>query len=66
MCHSWPKVGLCCDSPPQKPLLLVFGNIRQACVEQLLKNMFDGEQRESCIVNGTQVLLTLLEPRRAG
>ncbi|XP_072858434.2 serine/threonine-protein phosphatase 6 regulatory subunit 2 isoform X1 [Pogona vitticeps] len=36
----------------------------QECVEQLLKNMFDGERTESCIVNGTQTLLTLLEPRR--
>ncbi|XP_028603052.2 serine/threonine-protein phosphatase 6 regulatory subunit 2 isoform X2 [Podarcis muralis] len=36
----------------------------QECVEQLLKNMFDGEQTESCLVNGTQALLTLLEPRR--
>lgn len=39
---------------------------RQECVEQLLKNMFDGEQTENCIVNGTQVLLTLLETRRSG
>ncbi|KAM5173527.1 serine/threonine-protein phosphatase 6 regulatory subunit 2 isoform 9-T12 [Callospermophilus lateralis] len=38
----------------------------QDCVEQLLKNMFDGEQTESCLVSGTQVLLALLEPRRAG
>eukprot|EP00079_Xenopus_tropicalis_P023268 XP_012815520.1 PREDICTED: serine/threonine-protein phosphatase 6 regulatory subunit 2 isoform X4 [Xenopus tropicalis] len=36
----------------------------QPCVEQLLKNMFDGEQTESCIVSGTQILLTLLETRR--
>ncbi|XP_027488741.1 serine/threonine-protein phosphatase 6 regulatory subunit 2-like [Corapipo altera] len=28
--------------------------------------MFDGEQTENCIVNGTQVLLTLLETRRSG
>uniref|UniRef100_A0A8D3BZD4 Protein phosphatase 6 regulatory subunit 2 n=1 Tax=Scophthalmus maximus TaxID=52904 RepID=A0A8D3BZD4_SCOMX len=34
------------------------------CVEQLLKNMFSGERTESCIVNGIQVLLTLLEIRR--
>lgn len=39
---------------------------RQECVEQLLRNMFDGEQTENCIVNGTQVLLTLLETRRSG
>ncbi|KAM4882015.1 serine/threonine-protein phosphatase 6 regulatory subunit 2 isoform 7-T12 [Thomomys bottae] len=38
----------------------------QDCVEQLLKNMFDKDQTESCLVSGTQVLLTLLEPRRAG
>ncbi|KAM3832640.1 serine/threonine-protein phosphatase 6 regulatory subunit 2 isoform 2-T2 [Vipera latastei] len=38
----------------------------QECVEQLLKNMFDEALMENCIVNGTQVLLTLLEPRRAG
>uniref|UniRef100_A0A8D0GNX7 Protein phosphatase 6 regulatory subunit 2 n=1 Tax=Sphenodon punctatus TaxID=8508 RepID=A0A8D0GNX7_SPHPU len=36
----------------------------QECVEQLLKNMFDGDQTENCLVNGTQVLLTLLETRR--
>lgn len=39
---------------------------RQDCVEQLLKNMFDGDQTESCLVSGTQVLLTLLETGRAG
>ncbi|XP_028935246.1 serine/threonine-protein phosphatase 6 regulatory subunit 2 isoform X1 [Ornithorhynchus anatinus] len=38
----------------------------QGCVEQLLKNMFDGDQTENCIVNGTQILLTLLETRRSG
>uniref|UniRef100_A0A8C5SZW2 Protein phosphatase 6 regulatory subunit 2 n=1 Tax=Laticauda laticaudata TaxID=8630 RepID=A0A8C5SZW2_LATLA len=38
----------------------------QECVEQLLKNVFDEGLTETCIVNGTQVLLTLLEPRRAG
>ncbi|XP_021564087.1 serine/threonine-protein phosphatase 6 regulatory subunit 2 [Carlito syrichta] len=38
----------------------------QDCVEQLLKNMFDGDWTESCLVSGTQVLLTLLETRRAG
>uniref|UniRef100_A0A8C2YUS0 Protein phosphatase 6 regulatory subunit 2 n=1 Tax=Chinchilla lanigera TaxID=34839 RepID=A0A8C2YUS0_CHILA len=38
----------------------------QDCVEQLLKNMFDGDQTESCLVSGMQVLLALLEPRRAG
>ncbi|XP_052017183.1 serine/threonine-protein phosphatase 6 regulatory subunit 2 isoform X3 [Apodemus sylvaticus] len=38
----------------------------QDCVEQLLKNMFDGDQTESCLVSGMQVLLALLEPRRVG
>ncbi|KAM5287872.1 serine/threonine-protein phosphatase 6 regulatory subunit 2 [Ctenodactylus gundi] len=38
----------------------------QNCVEQLLKNMFDGEQTECCLVSGMQVLLALLEPRRPG
>ncbi|XP_056453880.1 serine/threonine-protein phosphatase 6 regulatory subunit 2 isoform X1 [Gadus chalcogrammus] len=36
----------------------------QECVGQLLQNMFSGERTESCIVNGVQVLLTLLEIRR--
>ncbi|XP_073706128.1 serine/threonine-protein phosphatase 6 regulatory subunit 2 isoform X2 [Garra rufa] len=36
----------------------------QQNVEALLKNMFEGERSEVCIVNGTQVLLTLLETRR--
>ncbi|XP_016148027.1 serine/threonine-protein phosphatase 6 regulatory subunit 2-like [Sinocyclocheilus grahami] len=36
----------------------------QQSIEVLLKNMFEGEKSEVCIVNGTQVLLTLLETRR--
>lgn len=44
------------------PLLTVLES--QECVEQLLLNMFSGEGTESCIVNGIQVLLTLLEIRR--
>ncbi|XP_076588645.1 serine/threonine-protein phosphatase 6 regulatory subunit 2 isoform X2 [Chaetodon auriga] len=44
------------------PLLTVLES--QECVEQLLQNMFSGESTESCIVNGIQVLLTLLEIRR--
>ncbi|XP_028305074.1 serine/threonine-protein phosphatase 6 regulatory subunit 2 isoform X2 [Gouania willdenowi] len=44
------------------PLLTVLES--QECVEQLLQNMFSGEGTESCIVNGIQVLLTLLEIRR--
>lgn len=38
----------------------------QQNVEALLKNMFGGERSETCIVYGTQVLLTLLETRRPG
>lgn len=44
------------------PLLAVLES--QECVEQLLQNMFSGERSESCIVNGIQVFLTLLEIRR--
>ncbi|KAM8861552.1 serine/threonine-protein phosphatase 6 regulatory subunit 2 isoform 1-T1 [Synchiropus picturatus] len=44
------------------PLLTVLES--QQCVEQLLQNMFSGERTESCIINGIQVLLTLLEIRR--
>ncbi|XP_027762198.1 serine/threonine-protein phosphatase 6 regulatory subunit 2 [Empidonax traillii] len=52
------------DAPEPDPLLTALES--QECVEQLLRNMFDGEQTENCIVNGTQVLLTLLETRRSG
>lgn len=52
------------DVPEPDPLLTALES--QECVEQLLRNMFDGEQSETCIVNGTQVLLTLLETRRSG
>ncbi|KAI5624326.1 serine/threonine-protein phosphatase 6 regulatory subunit 2, partial [Silurus asotus] len=38
----------------------------QQTVECLLKNMFDGEKRDICIVSGTQVLLALLETRKSG
>ncbi|XP_074083284.1 serine/threonine-protein phosphatase 6 regulatory subunit 2 isoform X2 [Macrotis lagotis] len=38
----------------------------QGCVERLLSNMFDGDLTENCLVNGTQILLTLLETRRSG
>ncbi|XP_029290508.1 serine/threonine-protein phosphatase 6 regulatory subunit 2 isoform X2 [Cottoperca gobio] len=44
------------------PLLTVLES--QDCVEQLLQNMFSAESTESCIINGIQVLLTLLEIRR--
>uniref|UniRef100_A0A674CZ78 Protein phosphatase 6, regulatory subunit 2b n=1 Tax=Salmo trutta TaxID=8032 RepID=A0A674CZ78_SALTR len=46
------------------PLLAVLES--QECVGQLLDNMFVGERTESCIICGTQILLTLLEIRRTG
>ncbi|KAE8593953.1 hypothetical protein XENTR_v10019384 [Xenopus tropicalis] len=50
------------DSPEPDQLLATLEE--QETIEQLLSNMFEGEHNESVIVNGTQVLLTLLEPRR--
>uniref|UniRef100_A0A665UJ75 Serine/threonine-protein phosphatase 6 regulatory subunit 2-like n=1 Tax=Echeneis naucrates TaxID=173247 RepID=A0A665UJ75_ECHNA len=44
------------------PLLAVLES--QESVTGLLKNLFEGERSEASIVNGTQVLLTLLETRR--
>uniref|UniRef100_A0A8C0KVA6 Protein phosphatase 6 regulatory subunit 1 n=1 Tax=Canis lupus dingo TaxID=286419 RepID=A0A8C0KVA6_CANLU len=38
---------------------------KQETIEQLLSNMLEGEQSQSVIVSGIQVLLTLLEPRRS-
>lgn len=52
------------EAPDADPLIAALES--QDCVEQLLRNMFDGDQTESCLVSGTQVLLTLLEGRRAG
>ncbi|KAF3859631.1 hypothetical protein F7725_022030 [Dissostichus mawsoni] len=46
------------------PLLAVLES--QDSVAGLLKNMFEGERSEASFVNGTQVLLTLLETRRSG
>ncbi|XP_034019221.1 serine/threonine-protein phosphatase 6 regulatory subunit 2-like isoform X2 [Thalassophryne amazonica] len=46
------------------PLLAVLES--QENIAGLLKNMFEGERSEASIVNGTQVLLTLLETRRSG
>ncbi|XP_037551734.1 serine/threonine-protein phosphatase 6 regulatory subunit 2 [Nematolebias whitei] len=46
------------------PLLAVLES--QETVAELLNNMFEGERSEVSIVNGTQVLLTLLETRRSG
>ncbi|KAG8434102.1 hypothetical protein GDO86_012466 [Hymenochirus boettgeri] len=50
------------DSPEPDQLLATLE--KQETIEQLLTNMFEGEHNESVIVNGIQVLLTLLEPRR--
>ncbi|XP_062944861.1 serine/threonine-protein phosphatase 6 regulatory subunit 1 isoform X2 [Cynocephalus volans] len=50
------------DSPEPYQLLATLE--RQETIEQLLSNMFEGEQSQSVIVSGIQVLLTLLEPRR--
>ncbi|KAI1888005.1 hypothetical protein AGOR_G00180590 [Albula goreensis] len=52
------------ESTEPDPLLAVLES--QESVEELLKSMFQGEKSEACIVNGTQVLLTLLETRRPG
>ncbi|XP_072528647.1 serine/threonine-protein phosphatase 6 regulatory subunit 2a isoform X2 [Salminus brasiliensis] len=46
------------------PLLAVLES--EENVAQLLKSMFEGEKSEASVVNGTQVLLTLLESRRSG
>ncbi|XP_075046181.1 serine/threonine-protein phosphatase 6 regulatory subunit 1 isoform X2 [Mixophyes fleayi] len=50
------------DSPEPDQLLATLE--KQETIELLLGNMFKGEHNESVIVNGIQVLLTLLEPRR--
>uniref|UniRef100_A0A8C9PK91 Protein phosphatase 6 regulatory subunit 1 n=1 Tax=Spermophilus dauricus TaxID=99837 RepID=A0A8C9PK91_SPEDA len=50
------------DSPEPDQLLATLE--KQETIEQLLSNMFAGEQSQSVIVSGIQVLLTLLEPRR--
>ncbi|XP_066483298.1 serine/threonine-protein phosphatase 6 regulatory subunit 1 isoform X4 [Tiliqua scincoides] len=50
------------NSPEPDQLLATLE--KQETIEQLLSNMLDGERSESVIVNGIQVLLTLLEPRR--
>ncbi|MED6256767.1 Serine/threonine-protein phosphatase 6 regulatory subunit 2, partial [Ataeniobius toweri] len=51
------------DNVDSDPLLTVLES--QETVTGLLKNMFEGERSEASIVNGTQVLLTLLETRRS-
>ncbi|KAG8517984.1 LOW QUALITY PROTEIN: Serine/threonine-protein phosphatase 6 regulatory subunit 2, partial [Galemys pyrenaicus] len=58
------QVGQPQEAPEPDPLLAALQS--QDCVEQLLRNMFDGQQTESCLVSGTQVLLTLLDTRRVG
>ncbi|XP_019955437.2 serine/threonine-protein phosphatase 6 regulatory subunit 2a isoform X3 [Paralichthys olivaceus] len=52
------------DGMEADPLLAVLES--QESVAGLLKNLFEGERSEASIVNGTQVLLTLLETRRSG
>uniref|UniRef100_A0A1A7YHK8 Protein phosphatase 6, regulatory subunit 2a n=1 Tax=Iconisemion striatum TaxID=60296 RepID=A0A1A7YHK8_9TELE len=52
------------ENAESDPLLAVLES--QEIVASLLKNMFEGERNEASIVNGTQVLLTLLETRRSG
>ncbi|XP_034434429.1 serine/threonine-protein phosphatase 6 regulatory subunit 2-like isoform X4 [Hippoglossus hippoglossus] len=52
------------DGMETDPLLAVLES--QESVAGLLKNLFEGERSEASIVNGTQVLLTLLETRRSG
>uniref|UniRef100_A0A8C9V0G7 Protein phosphatase 6 regulatory subunit 2 n=1 Tax=Scleropages formosus TaxID=113540 RepID=A0A8C9V0G7_SCLFO len=52
------------ETPEPDPLLTTLES--QQSLEELLRNMFEGEKSEACIVNGTQVLLTLLETRRPG
>ncbi|XP_072463722.1 serine/threonine-protein phosphatase 6 regulatory subunit 1 isoform X4 [Notamacropus eugenii] len=47
-----------------EPDLLLATLEKQETIEHLLSNMFQGDQNESVIVNGIQVILTLLEPRR--
>lgn len=50
------------NSPEPDQLLATLE--KQETIEQLLSNMLDEDRSESVIVNGIQVLLTLLEPRR--
>ncbi|CAG5927250.1 serine/threonine-protein phosphatase 6 regulatory subunit 2a [Menidia menidia] len=52
------------ENAESDPLLAVLES--QESVAGLLKNMFEGERSEASVVNGTQVLLTLLETRRSG
>lgn len=49
---------------PTPPFSPSCPRLRQETIEQLLSNMLEGEQSQSVIVSGIQVLLTLLEPRR--
>ncbi|XP_045435678.1 serine/threonine-protein phosphatase 6 regulatory subunit 1 isoform X6 [Pipistrellus kuhlii] len=50
------------DSPEPDQLLATLE--RQETIEQLLSNMLEGQLNPSVLVNGVQVLLTLLEPQR--
>ncbi|XDV29153.1 hypothetical protein PO909_032306 [Leuciscus waleckii] len=61
---SRDQASLLQESSETDPLLTTLE--LQQNVEALLKNMFEGEKSEVCIVYGTQVLLTLLETQRPG
>ncbi|XP_067246062.1 serine/threonine-protein phosphatase 6 regulatory subunit 2 isoform X1 [Chanodichthys erythropterus] len=61
---SRDQASLLQESSETDPLLTTLE--LQQNVEALLKNMFEGERSEMCIVYGTLVLLTLLETRRPG
>uniref|UniRef100_S4RYN7 Protein phosphatase 6 regulatory subunit 2 n=1 Tax=Petromyzon marinus TaxID=7757 RepID=S4RYN7_PETMA len=50
------------ENPEPDPLLTTLE--KEETIEQLVSNMFDGEKNESALVNGIQVLLTLLETKR--
>uniref|UniRef100_UPI00358DFA65 serine/threonine-protein phosphatase 6 regulatory subunit 3-A-like isoform X12 n=1 Tax=Myxine glutinosa TaxID=7769 RepID=UPI00358DFA65 len=52
------------ENPEPDPLLTTLE--KEETIKKLVGNMFDGEKNESALVNGIQVLLTLLETKRAG
>uniref|UniRef100_A0A671KF83 Serine/threonine-protein phosphatase 6 regulatory subunit 2-like n=1 Tax=Sinocyclocheilus anshuiensis TaxID=1608454 RepID=A0A671KF83_9TELE len=62
ICLSRDQASVLQETSETDPLLTTLE--LQQSIEVLLKNMFEGEKSEVCIVNGTQVLLTLLETRR--
>uniref|UniRef100_A0A8C4RB07 Protein phosphatase 6, regulatory subunit 3 n=1 Tax=Eptatretus burgeri TaxID=7764 RepID=A0A8C4RB07_EPTBU len=52
------------ENPEPDPLLTTLE--KEETIKKLVGNMFDGQKNESALVNGIQVLLTLLETKRAG